>query len=131
MSNLKERAAAAAKAAVQRKPVETMGLAFEVRGMMAGDSLRVNDARERGGDAVAGPLMVAICTYDPETGEQVWNPNDMLDLQAVGALPPEAFNDLCTAGGEASGLLGKSKSTETTSSPSTSPASSEGAPSPS
>lgn len=97
--------ASAARAKTRRKLVTLpSGLVVEMRGMMAGDQLRLGMEQNERGAGRAMPLAIALCAFDPQSGEQVYNPNHGPDLLEIGALDPEVFDPLRDAALEVSGL---------------------------
>lgn len=90
MSNLRERTRSASLAAVKWETVTALGNTYRVRGMMQGERLRVAQAQEKGGLERAVPLMLALCVYDPETNQPLWNGNAFEDVEEINGLPGEA-----------------------------------------
>lgn len=131
-------AASAARAKTRRKLVDVPGGQVEVRGMTAGEQLRVGHEQNQHGPVRATRLMVALTAYEPGSDVPLWNPNDGADLEKVSALDADVFDPLRDAAEEVSGLAapaegaeGNASSAPTKSSSSSSPASLEAEPSPS
>lgn len=134
----KTKAASAERAKTRSKRVTALGNEYEVRGMTAGEKLRVGMVQNEHGAERAMPTLIAICTYDPASGEQVWNPNSGPDLLEIAALDSDVFDPLQEAALEVSGMAppaegaeGNAPSDPTNGGSSSSPGSSEDAPSPS
>lgn len=127
-------AASAARAKTRRKLVDVPGGQVEVRGMTAGDQLRVGDEQNKHGAARSTRLMVALSAYEPGSDAPLWNPNDGADLEKLSGLDPEVFDPLRDAALEMSGLAAPAEGAEgngsaaTKSDSSSSPESSAAAP---
>lgn len=114
MSELRERILAAKDVASERVKVEAWGVEVEVRGLTGrARAALLQDALE--GSTLnlgkAYPLMVIECTYDPETGERVFGPDD---FDVVAEKSGGALELIATTAARLSGLdgdaVGRSKS---------------------
>lgn len=60
------------------------GVEVQIRGLMAGETHRAGEAK--GFKQVA--IMVALAVEDPETGQPIWNANNLDSVQEIEALSP-------------------------------------------
>lgn len=111
MSGLKAEIAARSRALVKREVITLpdAGVRVQVRGMMAGEIRRTMEAKR------SEDVQIAIACEDPDTGEQIWNPNDFNDLEAIAALSAVDQAVLLMASNRLSGAerLGKLRSPQT------------------
>lgn len=114
MSELRERILAAADVASERIKIEAWNVEVEVRGLTGrARALLLQQALDGGtlNLAKAYPLMVLECTYDPETGERVFGPED---FDAIAEKSGAALELIATTAARLSGLdgeaVGRSKS---------------------
>lgn len=106
--NLKKKSASLVKRRTVTLP-ETQE-EVEIRGLMMGQVNRVTDQK---GQAKQVRMQIALSTFDPQTGEQVWNADHQPDAEEIDALPtPDGLlivnvsNELSGIG-EAAEALGK------------------------
>lgn len=107
MSELRERILAATDVASERLMVEEWGVEVEVRGMTGrARAALMQDALQ--GDtlnlAKAYPLLVIECTYDPATGQRIFEPGD---FEAVADKSGAALEKIAVAAARLSGLDGE------------------------
>jgi hypothetical protein len=100
--SLKDRLKQKSDALVKREKITLprTGEVIGVKGLMSGDLLRCSEHK---GDRQSR-LFVALGTEDPETGSMLWNPNDMNDLDAIGALHNDDMAAILNAVRRISGL---------------------------
>ncbi|HEU4630150.1 MAG TPA: hypothetical protein VFS08_10420 [Gemmatimonadaceae bacterium] len=121
------KADAEAQAIATKEPVEfpDRGLRFEVRAMRAGEVVRLMEdgfeaAIERQAEGGAKrvrrarlrtyfPIVIAGSTYDPETGDRVWDPAKESDLEEIRALAVDVFDKLADAGMRVNGLSAEAR----------------------
>lgn len=82
MSSLREQIKARSADLVKREKVKLpeSGVEVQVRGLMAGE-VRRSGEHKRSAD-----VQIAISVEDPETGKQLWNPNDLHCLDEIAGL---------------------------------------------
>lgn len=117
MSELRERILAAKDIASERVRVEAWGVEVEVRGMTGRARAEVMQKALDGGAlnlALAYPLLVIGCTYDPATGERVFTE---ADFDAVSEKAGGALEQIAITAARLSGL--DSEAVERSKSPST------------
>jgi hypothetical protein len=56
------------------------GLEVQVRGLMTGEQLRINAEKD---EVKRMLLTIALCVEDPATGQPVWAPHNLKDLDAI------------------------------------------------
>jgi hypothetical protein len=105
--SLRDRIAKANDTRVEKVHVPEWDITFEVRSMTGGERARmmeeaVNPKTEQVDLQKMYPDVVIACTYDPETGEQVFRPSDRSMLMTKNAA---AVDKLAMAGIRLSGLM--------------------------
>lgn len=87
----------------ERVTLPEAGIEVQVRGLMAGE------VRRAGEHARSTDVQLALSVEDPETGQQLWNPNNLPDLDEIAALHPVDSVTLLIASNRLSGIgaLGK------------------------
>lgn len=124
MSSLKEQIKSKSAGLVQRETVTLpeCGIEVQVRGLMAGEVQRAGQAKR------SADTQVALSAEDPKTGKNIWNPNDLNDLDEIAALHSVDLATLLEASNRLSGMdkLGKMFSPQTKSGSSSSPSDSTG-----
>lgn len=111
MSSLRDQIRARSAELVKREKV-TMpksGVEVQVRGLMVGEVRRAGDHKR------PADVQIALSVEDPETGKQVWNPNDLNDLDEIAALHAVDAATLLRMSDRLSGMaeLGKMQSPPT------------------
>lgn len=104
MTELRERILAAKDIASERIHVEAWGVDVEVRGMSG--RARAAFVQQALGDgtvnlAMAYPLLVAECCFDPETGQRIFT---TADLEALSEKSGDALEQIALVAGRLSGL---------------------------
>lgn len=104
MSELRERILNANDIASEKLFIEAWGVEVEVRGMSGRARAEVMQEALKGGTlnlAVAYPLLVIGCTYDPATGERVFSD---ADFEAVADKAGGALEQIAVTAARLSGL---------------------------
>lgn len=120
--SLKEQIKSRSAELVKREKVTLpeLGIEVQVRGLMAGEVRRAGESKR------SADVQIAISVEDPNTGQQIWNPNDLTDLDAIAGLHSVDMATLILASNRLSGMdrmekLGKTISPPTDSGSSSSP----------
>lgn len=80
--SLREEIKTASAGLVKRESVllPECGVTIQVRGLMVGEVQRAGNAKR------SGDVQVALSAEDPASGKQIWNPNDLTDLDEIAAM---------------------------------------------
>lgn len=117
--SLKEQIKARSAELVRRERVTLpeAGIEVQVRGLMAGE------ARRSGEHKRSADVQIALSVEDPATGKQIWNPNDLNDLDEIASLHTVDVATILEVGNRLSGMdrLGKLFSPQTENGSSSSP----------
>lgn len=120
---LKEQIASRSAGLVLREKVvlPECGLEVQVRGLMAGEVRRAGESKR------SADVQVALSTEDPETNKLLWDPGNVLDLNAIAELHSVDLFTILQASNRLSGMdtLGKILSPSSENGTSSSPESSD------